>query len=91
MRYSKRVKSNSRPKANITEALTELTQEREPLVITQNGATKTAPLDIASSEEIPETLALLKILTHGNQLIAAGKVKPAIDVIMRLRTKHVIP
>jgi len=43
--------------------------------------------DVASFEETQNTLALLKILALGNQDVAANKVKPAVDVVARLRAK----
>lgn len=51
-----------------------------------NESKKTAQQDVASYDETQETLALLKIIALGNQDVAAGKVKPAADVIARLRT-----
>jgi len=36
-----------------------------------------------------ETLALQKILAMGNQDVAAGKVKSAVEVVERLRAKRV--
>ncbi len=44
--------------------------------------------DVASFEETQETLALLKILALGNQDMAVGKVKPAADIVTRLRAKR---
>jgi len=44
--------------------------------------------DLASYEETQETQALLKILAIGNQEAAAGKLKPASEVIARLRAKR---
>ena len=76
MRYSSRVKPISYLKANAAEVLTHLAEQREPLVITQNGEAKTVLQDVASFEETQETLALLKILALGNQDLAAGRVKP---------------
>ena len=63
-------------------------EQREPLVITQNGEAKAVLQDVASFEETQETLAMLKILALGNQDVAAGKVKPAADVVTRLRAKR---
>jgi len=88
MRYSSQVKPISYLKANAAEVLTRLTEQREPLVITQNGEAKAVLMDVASFEETQETLALLKILALGNQDVAAGKIKPAADVIARLRAKR---
>ncbi|MEO7560173.1 MAG: type II toxin-antitoxin system Phd/YefM family antitoxin [Nitrosospira sp.] len=87
MRYSTQVKSISYLKANAAEVLLQLAEQREPLVITQNGEAKAVIQDVASYEDTQETLALLKILALGNQEIEAGKVKPVNDVVARLRTK----
>lgn len=89
MRYSTQVKSISYLKANAAEVLLKLAEQREPLVITQNGEAKAVIQDVASYEETQETLALLKILALGNQEIEAGKVKPVDDVAARLRAKPI--
>lgn len=88
MRYSSQVKPISYLKANAAEVLTHLAEQREPLVITQNGEAKAVLQDVASFEETQETLAMLKILALGNQDVAAGKVKRATEVIARLRAKR---
>jgi prevent-host-death family protein len=88
MRYSTQVKPISYLKANAAEVLTHLAENREPLVITQNGEAKAVLQDVASFEQTQETLALLKILAVGNNEIAAGKVKPLADVVKRLRAKR---
>jgi prevent-host-death family protein len=85
MRYSSQVKPISYLKANAAEVLTNLAEQREPMVITQNGEAKAVLQDIASFEETQETLALLKILALGNH---ADKVKPVADVVARLRAKR---
>jgi prevent-host-death family protein len=89
MRYSSQVKPISYLKANAAEVLSNLADQREPLIITQNGEAKAVLQDIASFEETQETLALLKILALGNQDVAAGKIKPVADVVARLRAKKV--
>lgn len=88
MRYSSQVKPISYLKANAAAVLTHLAEQREPMVITQNGEAKAVLQDVASYEETQETLALLKILALGNQDAAAGKVKPVPDVVARLRAKR---
>ena len=87
MRYSSQVKPISYLKANAAEVLAQLTEGREPLVITQNGEAKAVLQDVASFEETQETLALLKVLALGSQDIAAGRLKPVADVVGRLRAK----
>jgi len=88
VRYSSQVKPISYLKANAAEVLAQLSERREPLVITQNGEAKAVLQDVASFEETQETLALLKILALGNQDVEAGRVKPVADVVARLRAKR---
>lgn len=88
MRYSSQVKPISYLKANAAEVLTHLAESREPLVITQNGEAKAVLQDVASFEEMQETLALLKILALGQQDAEAGRLKPVGDVVARLRAKR---
>jgi hypothetical protein len=59
------------------------------MVITQNGEVKAVLQAVAPFEEAQETLAMLKILALGNQNVAAGNVKPAADVLARLRAKRI--
>jgi prevent-host-death family protein len=87
MRYSSQVKPISFLKANAAEVLYQLAEQREPMVITQNGEAKAVIQDVASYEETQETLALLKILALGNQEIDAGKTRPITEVVKRLRGK----
>jgi len=91
VRYSSQVKSISYLKANAAEVLAQLSAQREPLVITQNGEAKAVLQDVASYEETQEMLALLKILALGNQDVEAGRVKPVADVANLLRTRHATP
>lgn len=89
MRYSSQVKPISYLKANAAEVLLQLTEKREPLVITQNGEAKAVIQDVVSYEETQETLALLKILALGNREIEEGRIKPIAEVVKRLRAKKV--
>lgn len=87
MQYSSQVKPISYLKANAAEVLVRLAEQREPLVITQNGEAKAVIQDVVSFEETQETLALLKILALGNREIEAGRVTPLADAVSRLRAK----
>jgi prevent-host-death family protein len=84
---STNIKPISYLKANAAEVLKELTEKREPYLITQNGEARAVMQDIASYENTQETLALLKILALGNQEIETGKVTPAAEVARRLKAK----
>jgi prevent-host-death family protein len=88
MRYSSQVKPISYLKANAAEVLKQLGEQREPLVITQNGEAKAVLQDVRSYEQTQETLALLKILALGNQEIEAGKLSPLDDVTARLCSRQ---
>jgi prevent-host-death family protein len=88
VRYSSQVKPISYLKANAAEVLARLAENREPLVITQNGEAKAVLQDVATFEETQETLALLKILALGQQDVEASRVEPAAEVVARLRAKR---
>ncbi len=88
MKYSTQIKPISYLKANAADIVRQLAEQREPLVITQNGEAKMVIQDVASFEETQETMALLKILALGNRQIHEGEVVPAADAIKRLREKN---
>ena len=85
MKLSNQIKPISYLKAHAAEIVRKLGEQREPLVITQNGEAKVVVQDIESYEQTQETMALLKILALGMRQIEEGKVLPAEDVIRRLR------
>jgi prevent-host-death family protein len=87
MRYSTQIRPISYLKANAAEVLQELRDQRQPMVITQNGEAKAVIQDVVSYEQTQETLALLKILALGNQQVSQGRVKPVADVARRLRAR----
>ena len=89
MRYSSQVKPISYLKANAAEVLAHLTEQREPMVITQNGEAKAVLQDVASFEETQETLALLKILALGIKEYRQTAFKPY-RVIYRVIGSQVI-
>ena len=84
MRYSTQVKSISYLKANAAEMLHTLAEAREPVLITQNGEAKAVLQDVASYEELQETLALLKLLALGQQDVDAGRVAPVDEAFDRV-------
>ena len=57
MKYSTRIKSISYLKANAAGIVRELAEQREPLVITQNGEAKAVIQDVGSYEATQETTA----------------------------------
>lgn len=87
MRYSTRIKPISYLKANAAEVLQVLEEQRRPMIITQHGEAKAVIQDVASYEEIQETLALLKILALRSQQVERGEITPIGEVANRLRSK----
>jgi prevent-host-death family protein len=88
MKLSSQIKPISFLKAHAAEIVRNLGQQREPLIITQNGEAKVVIQDIASYEQTQETLAMLKILALGNRQIEEGKVQPADEVVRRIRQRR---
>ena len=87
MKYSTQIRPISYLKAHAADVVRELAEQRQPMVITQNGEAKLVIQDVKTYEETQETLALLKILALGNRQIEAGKVQAAGDVVARLRKR----
>ena len=77
MKFSSQIKPISYLKSHTAEIVKNISESREPLLITQNGEAKLVVLDVKSYEEQEETLALLKILAMGNRDIEQGKFRDA--------------
>ena len=87
MKLTNQIKPISYLKAHAADVVRDLSEQRQPLIITQNGEAKMVLQDIESYEETQETLALLKILALGNRQVEEGEVTPAGSVLTRLRNK----
>lgn len=85
MRYSTQVQPISQLKARSAELLKRLSEDRQPLIITQNGEAKAVLQDIVSYEQQQETLALLKVLALGVEEIEQRRTTPMRDFIMDLK------
>lgn len=82
MRFSTQIKPISYVKAHAAELLDRITEEREPIIITQNGEARAVLMDVASYDEMmQETQALLKILAQADSEIEAGDTVPIEDVM----------
>jgi len=87
MKFANQIKPVSYLKAHAADVIRELGEQREPLIITQNGEARIVVQDIESYDQTQETLALLKILALGNRQIEDGRVIPAAEAIEKLRGK----
>ena len=82
MRYSTQIKPISYVKAHAAELLDRITEEREPIIITQNGEARAVLVDVASYDEMTqETQTLLKILALADKEIEAGETVPLEEVL----------
>jgi len=88
MKPSSQIKPISYLKAHTAKVIRELDEQREALIITQNGEARAVIQDVHSYEQTQETLALLKILALGTRQIEAGKVKSAKTVLKQIRRKR---
>ena len=84
MKFSSQIKPISYLKSHTAEIVKNLTESREPLVITQNGEAKLVVMDVKSFEEQAETMALLKLLALGNRQIELGQFQDMEDVFAEL-------
>ncbi|MEW5769450.1 MAG: type II toxin-antitoxin system Phd/YefM family antitoxin [Pseudomonadota bacterium] len=84
MNYATHIKPISWLKSHAAEVAKTINEDRQPLLITQNGEAKMVVMDIRSYEEHEETLSLLKLLAMGNKQIEAGQYRPAMEVFADL-------
>ena len=64
-----------------------LAEDREPLLITQNGEAKAMLVDVTSYEQQQETLALLKLLAMGERDVEEGRVVAVDEAFDALRAE----
>jgi len=82
MRYSTQIKPISYVKAHAAELLDRITEEREPIIITQNGEARAVLVDVASYDlMMQETQMLLKVLALADKEIEAGETVPIQEVM----------
>ena len=79
------VKPISYVKAHAADIILSITESRTPIINTQNGEATAVLQDIASYEEIQESLALLKILAISRKDVEEGRVQPAEQAFADLR------
>ena len=88
MKLSTHIKPISYLKAHAAEIVRNIGEEREPMIITQNGEAKLVLQDIESYEQSQETMAMLKILALGTRQIEDGKVQSTTDIMQQLRKRR---
>jgi prevent-host-death family protein len=81
MKLSQDLKPVSYFKNNMAAILQALNENQGTMIITQNGEAKAAIMDIQAYEALQETLAMLEMVAQGNKSKAAGRYRPAVQVL----------
>lgn len=84
MKFSTQVKPISYLKDHATDIVKDISESREPLLITQDGEAKLVVMDVRSYEEREKTIALLKLLVLGHREIEQGQFRDAGEVFADL-------
>ncbi len=79
------IKPVSYLKKNTSAVINEVRENRQPMVITQNGEASAVILDADSYQQQQELLALLKILATGQQQVEQGDTSSADDFFNKLK------
>lgn len=87
MKLSRSVKPISYLKSHTAEAVREVSEGRQTLVITQHGEAKAVLQDIATYEQTQESLALLKILAQSTKSLQEGRSKPIKQAFTDIRKR----
>lgn len=73
-----KLKDNVKPitylKNNAAELLRYVSEEGQPVMITQNGEAKAVLIDVETYDRWRDAMALLKVLAQGEANVAAGRV-----------------
>ena len=85
MRFSTQIKPISYVKAHASELLDCIEEEREPIIITQNGEAKAVLMDVSSFDQMQETRALLRLLAMAEKEIEAGETFSAEEILAEFR------
>jgi prevent-host-death family protein len=91
MRYSTQIKPISYVKSHAAELLDRITEEREPIIITQNGEARAVLVDVHSYQQMHESLAMLKLLSLAEKEIESGETVPLEEVIAEFGVRAALP
>ena len=82
------IKPISYIKTNAADMMNFVNDKKEPLIITQNGESRTVLIDVESYQEMKDAFNLLKIIQFSEMDVRAGRTKPAKEVFSNLRRKY---
>lgn len=84
MSLTETVKPISYVKSHAAELVRDMSKDRKPIFITQNGEAKAVLMDLSEYEEIQESLAMLRIAAQGAKEIRAGKTSPLKEAFAKI-------
>jgi prevent-host-death family protein len=87
MKFSESVKPISYLKSHASELVRDITETRKTLIITQNGEAKAVMQDLASYEQMKDSLAMLKILAQSSKSKSQGHGKSVKKAVKDLRSR----
>ena len=87
MKLSASVKPISYLKSHTAEALRDVSESQQTMVITQHGEAKAVLQDIVSYEQTQESLALLKMLAQSSKSVQKGRSKPVKKAFSDIRKR----
>ncbi len=87
MKLSESVKTISYLKAHASELIRDVAENKKTLIITHNGEAKAIVQDLASYEQMKDSLALLKILAQSTKNKLDGHYKPVKKAFRDLRAQ----
>ncbi len=85
--FKEDIKPISYIKTNAADMLDYINENKNPIIITQNGEARGVFLDIESYQNMLNTIALLKIIQISEKEIANGQVSKVEDVFDELYKK----
>lgn len=91
MKPSESIKPISFLKTHTADVVRIVNENRETIIITQNGEARAIIQDIATYEQTQETLALLKLLAQGKRSVEESRSRPFRKAIKELRAEVAKP
>ena len=88
MSLADHIKPISYLKANAAKIATELKNDGEAYIITQNGEAAMVVQSVAEYEQTQETLAMLKMISQSDKDIEQGNLQDAQTVLSELRNRR---
>ena len=87
MQLSETIKPISFLKSKTADVINSVNENRQPIIITQNGEAKAVIQDIKSYESLRNSISLLKLIIQGEEDIQNGNVIPQDEMFDNLEKK----